>query len=208
MLVVQARLVRLEVLLRLRGFGFWPWFMLSAWCLFAAGQEPIVLRDFGIHIGAHGAWSGATILLLALAASGRESVDTGSYGLVLRNSVTSLVVVAVLLAVVVGAAQAALAMAAGLVAGHGAAPLAAVSSAAGFALAHAPASVGGVLLAPLWGSSIAARLGLGIAVVFSLGLSAVWFSDPGVGTAGASALAAAGAVFCALLASPANVNRT
>lgn len=57
------RLVRLEMVGRLRAVGVVPWLAFLAWVLIARFQEPTVLRSFGISLLDQAAWGAAVILL-------------------------------------------------------------------------------------------------------------------------------------------------
>lgn len=98
--VVSARSLRLDLAIRLRTIGLWPWLVFVGWGLVARAQEPTMLRSFGIEIAGMALWSGAAILLLALAL-----VEPGPRPpRLLRDVITSSALVALL-----GLAQAVLA---------------------------------------------------------------------------------------------------
>ncbi len=75
---------------------------------------------------------------------------------------------------------------------------AAALAAAGFFVAMAPAGVAATTLLPWWGRSRSSRIGVVVAVGFSLGASAVCFSDLGTIPIAASVLAAIGATCMSL----------
>ncbi|MCA8951392.1 MAG: hypothetical protein KDE27_17930 [Planctomycetes bacterium] len=200
------RLVRLECRIRLRQLGLWPWLALLAWSAATAAQEPRLLRTFDIQIVWQGIWAAAAILLVALCAAGgggREGEPGMRYGNTgLRISVSTGSCVGLALVVSVAVAHAGLAWFADLLTGS-ARPFGGVLVAAGgFALAMAPASLVAVLLAPLWGVSHVARIGLVGVVGFSLGAAALWFREPGVTVAFASGLASVGAILIVRFATP------
>lgn len=81
--LVELRLARLELQLRLRQVGLWPWLVLVGWAAVAAAQEPRVMRGFGVVLTWQGVWAGGLVLLLVLAVSGPRrpaSDNTGSGG--------------------------------------------------------------------------------------------------------------------------------
>lgn len=93
--------VRLELLLRFRSVGPWPWIALLAWGGIARAQEPVMLRNHSIHLTCHSLWFGATILLACLAVqSPRRSPS--------RSNIRTTVSVAGALTLVVALAQATL----------------------------------------------------------------------------------------------------
>jgi hypothetical protein len=47
---VKFRLIGLALLVRLRGAGVMPWFLLATLLAWTAAQEPMILRDFGIRL--------------------------------------------------------------------------------------------------------------------------------------------------------------
>lgn len=197
--------MRLEAILRLRRLGLWPWLALLCWGFYAAGQEPRLLRNFEIHVSWQGVWSGAAVLLIALASSaGRAAIsgDTGPIAVRLRSPVRTLAVVGLGLALMVGVVQATLAWTADFLTGHRTAANFALRSAAGFWIALLPASIACACLAPRWGSSMLAKLVVVTAVGFSLSLSTLCFSGLSATATTASLLAAAGAVCTSLVIAP------
>jgi len=185
----NSRLVRLHVAIRLRRLGWWPWLVLLGWIALAASQEPQLLRAFGIRLSWQGGWSGAAILLVALAAQGAAGNSSSS---VLRQSVIT-GVVGFLLGLLVAVAQAGLAWLADALVGVPTPLLDAASSAAGFALAWSPTAVAvavafGGCVTPGW-----ARLVILAPLAFSVAVSAICFSAPSTTTVVACALATLGA---------------
>lgn len=53
-------------LARLRGAGALPWLLFAAWLVIASGQEPVLLRGYGVHLVEDAAWAGGFVLLLVL----------------------------------------------------------------------------------------------------------------------------------------------
>ena len=70
-----VRLVRLALRVRLRRLGWWPWIGLLLWSLWSAGQEPRLLRSFGIYLQQQATWSGAIVVLAALVCLGPPRRD-------------------------------------------------------------------------------------------------------------------------------------
>lgn len=69
----ERRLLLLNLKVRLRNLGAWPWLGLAAWALLARGQEPTVFRGFGVELANEAIWSGgAVVLLCALAVDIRQ----------------------------------------------------------------------------------------------------------------------------------------
>ncbi len=78
--LVELRLARLELKLRLRQVGLWPWLVLVGWAAIAAAQEPRVMRGFGVVLTWQGVWAGGLVLLLVLAVSGPRRPESGITG--------------------------------------------------------------------------------------------------------------------------------
>ena len=204
----NLRLIRLESVSRLRRLGAWPWLLLLGWSLLAAAQEPRLLRGFEIYLGWQGTWSGATILLIALASMGEVSGTTGYQSPALRFNGISSSAVGLLLTGLVALAQMLFSWLAELTTGAASPAGFALVTAAGFVVALAPASIACITLLPRWGSSIVARFGLVLALAYSLAASPICFREFSVNTTGASALIAVGAIFVALFASTVTANLT
>jgi hypothetical protein len=62
-MATDLRLLRLEVLGRLRRAGWLPPTLLVVWVAIALLQEPLVLRLYGIAVSPQGAWVGAALCL-------------------------------------------------------------------------------------------------------------------------------------------------
>lgn len=61
----------LDLQVRLRTVGFWPWIGLVLWaCAARLGEAADVFRPFGIFLTLHGVWFGGTILLASLVLAG------------------------------------------------------------------------------------------------------------------------------------------
>ena len=189
MLATELRLIRLGIVVRLRRLGWWPWLVFVAWVLFARGQEPLLLRGFGIHLCWQGAWSGAIILLLALVGLGPPE-EVRNVGL--RSTVTRMVevsgatlFVALAHAFLTGLVEAVL---------GGVVPLAqALTQAAGFTLVWLPAAIATTLVSSPR-LPVAARIVVVVVPVgFSLAASTLWFSQSTTVVVVASLLATAGA---------------
>lgn len=61
---MSLRLVRLEVISRLRAIGWVPWLLLVAWLVVSRAQEPIMLRSFGIQLLDQSAKAASVIVLM------------------------------------------------------------------------------------------------------------------------------------------------
>lgn len=184
----ETRLIRLELVVRLRRLGWWPWIVLMLWALFAGAQEPRLLRSFGVNICWQATWSGATILLLAGSTLGPERGGAST----LRRSGTQWVA-ALGLTALVAALQASVAWLIDWLTGN-AVPLTMWSSSAvGFFLAWTPAAIAASALGAVDGGGGAAKLLLAGAVVFSAAISALCFTGPTAATVVACLLAAVGA---------------
>ncbi|MCR9244432.1 MAG: hypothetical protein NXI31_05330 [bacterium] len=203
----DLRLVRLETLQRLRRFGWWPWLVLLGWSLLAAGQEPRLLRGFGIELIGQGVWAAGALVLLALVATG--SGDTGSRSTVTPNpSLRQTVVIdgaaALVCTVLTGSLQALFSGLAdwsiGRAIGYSASldVVAMGVAAVGFTLVMLPASLAVALLVAAATRSWLARFAIAVAVCFSWSWSTLWWQQPGLGLVTASILAAAGVVVLAL----------
>ena len=95
------RALLLDLKVRFRTVGIWPWLALGTWGLVARLQDPAdVFRPFGIYVCLQAVWFGATILLASLILAAPRS----SHEFDIRHSVfTSVLVLAI-----VALAQAAL----------------------------------------------------------------------------------------------------
>ena len=60
------RLIRLVALTRLRSAGWPPWLLVAGWLVIAAFQEPLMFRQYGIHLVDDAAWTGGLLVLLVL----------------------------------------------------------------------------------------------------------------------------------------------
>lgn len=66
---IRVRSARLAVIAAVRHAGFAPWFLVVGWGLFAALQEPMLFRSYGIRLPFQAAWPACFALLAVLAAS-------------------------------------------------------------------------------------------------------------------------------------------
>lgn len=66
---IRVRSAYLAVVAAVRHAGFAPWFLVVGWGLFAALQEPILFRSYGIRLPFQAAWPACIALLAVLAAS-------------------------------------------------------------------------------------------------------------------------------------------
>jgi hypothetical protein len=74
----MIRALMLDLKVRFRAIGVWPWLVLVLWGILARVGEPAdVFRPFGILLSLHGIWFGAIILLCALLLAGQPPL-TGS----------------------------------------------------------------------------------------------------------------------------------
>lgn len=65
---IRVRSARLAVIAAVRHAGFAPWFLVVGWGLFAALQEPMLFRSYGIRLPFQAAWPACIALLAVLAA--------------------------------------------------------------------------------------------------------------------------------------------
>lgn len=187
---VSLRHLRLDLRIRLRNVGLWPWLVFVAWALLARAQEPTMLRRFGIHIANTATWSGAAVVLAALTLASPPTRN-----IAIRHSV----IVSVLLAWGVGLAQAAAALLLELVFSGEVLVEGSVRSAARFGFAWLPAVFLLVVIPPR--SGLAATACQATTFVLCLWLAApIWRHDLAVAAA-ISGLACAGSLLAAAVLS-------
>lgn len=87
-LSTHARSARLAMLVAIRHAGFAPWLLVVGWGLFAALQEPLLFRSFGIRLPQQAAWPAALALAAILVASAPRSATRMSQVLVTQALVT------------------------------------------------------------------------------------------------------------------------
>lgn len=68
-LSIHARSARLAMLAAIRHAGYSPWLLVVGWGLFAALQEPLLFRAFGIRLPLQAAWPAVLALVALLVAS-------------------------------------------------------------------------------------------------------------------------------------------
>ena len=66
---IHVRSARLAVIAAVRHAGFAPWFLVVGWGLFAALQEPVLFRSYGIRLPFQAAWPAGLALLAVLVAN-------------------------------------------------------------------------------------------------------------------------------------------
>ncbi len=185
-----ARLLRLELCLRLRTVGWWPVLLLLLWSLAAYAQEPQMLRTFRIELGAQAVWLAAALLL-----PGYFTVER-MYG---PDRAGVKAATNLILLVLVGLGQASLAVVTEVGLRGSATPITGLRSAVAFLLAWAPLAC--VLGSPsarvcprlLFGGIVAAAalLGLGVGhAVWQDGLAVRPFAAALSGVAGGLSLLA------------------
>lgn len=179
--VVSLRSLRLDLVIRMRNVGLWPWLVLAAWGLLARAQEPVMLRNFGIAIAPMAMWSGAAILLGAMALAGPRPPSP-----LLRHSA----ITAIALVLWVGLAQAAMSLVLDLVFFGPRSLGYAADSAVRFGLVWLPPVLAFVASPPTGG--LAVRIVQGVPVLAALWMAApIWRHGLAAGAA-ISGLACAG----------------
>ena len=162
---MSCRLLRLDIVVRLRRLGWWPWMLLIAWAFVAIYQEPALLRSFGTELCAQATWSGAVVVLLCLALLGEPHPHPS-----MRHSVYA----AILLTSFVGLAQAMVALLADAALGWGHSWSEAARSWMLFVMVWTPACLG-YTAPPLFANRSPVDLLLRtLPVLFSLTMATSW----------------------------------
>jgi len=186
---ITCRLVKIDLLVRLRQLGWWPWALLGLWAFASIGQEPRLLRSFGTSLGWQATWSGAAVVLAALMFLGAR---------VPAPYLLLTVITALILTGAVGLIQAVVAFLVDLLCGGGAPWSEAGRSLLCFVLVWTPASLTLACSHPAVPQFSPVRLLQALPVVFSLTLAATcWHDGLSPGMVGAVFLAALGAILAA-----------
>jgi hypothetical protein len=183
---LSFRCLRLNLLIRLRTVGLWPWLVFGGWSLLARAQEPTLFRQFGINIAQTAIWSGSAILFLALALAGPPVYS------LLRHAV----ILSAALVAGVGGIQAAVSLLLDFIFAATASPAAAARSAAIFCFVWLPAAVA-LVRAPGGRSWAACSLQVGVTLVSLLLAGPIWRLDLATGAA-IAALASLGSLLATL----------
>jgi len=162
---MSCRLLRLDIVLRMRRLGWWPWMLWIAWALVAICQEPPMLRAFGAELCAQATWSGAVVVLTCLALLGEPGP---------KSRIRHGVCIAVLLTSFVGLVQATVSLLADEMLGWGHSWSEAGRSWMLFVLVWTPASLAYAAPPLLANRSSADLLLRTLTVVFSLTMATSW----------------------------------